>query len=207
MGLDDYKYYKKNYHFSKLHDASDGLMSAFSLKDVFKEQHADEYAQIETLCNNNNFDAAKSVLEKLIENLKFEQISAEEENILLNNIEKEIETKKAKDAEERLQRGLGGILNERYPENAGNNSGQYKVKDWKTCLQKTQKWLKSKQAASLDAEELDVLAETVVRLMTSPANKNEKKNWEKFDSSIWKSISELLSAERAQQIFNGARNE
>ena len=210
MGLDDYKYYKSNNHFSKLYDASNGLKSAFSRKDVFKEQHADEYAQINALCNNNNFDAAKYVLEKLIESLKLEQISTKEENILLNDIENKIEAKKtqdAKDAEERLQRGLGGILNERYPENAGNNSGQYKVKDWKTCLQKTRKWLKDKQAASLDAEELDVLAETVVRLMTSPANKNEKKNWEKFDSSIWKSISELLSAERAQQIFNGARNE
>lgn len=207
MGLDDYTDCKLNTHFSRLHDASDGLKSAFSKKDVFKEQHADEYAQIEALGNNNNFDAAKSVLEKLIENLKFEQIPAEEENILLNNIEKEIETKKAKDAEERLQNGFGSILNERFPENAGNNSGKYKVKDWRTCWQKTQRWLKDKQAASLDAEELDVLAETVVRLMTSPANKNEKKNWEKFDSSIWKSISELLSAERAQQIFKGAINE
>lgn len=214
MELDEYKYYKSNDHFSQLHDASNGLPSAFSRKDVFKEQHAGEYAQIEALCNNNDFEKAKSILEKLIECLELEPISADDENKRLSEIEEKIKAKEEQEAKiaeklreqeigDRLQRGFASILNERY--SAGSNSGQFRVKDWRTCLQRTKNWLRDKREDSLNAEEQDVLAKTIERLMKSPT-RNERGSWGRFDSSIWRAISELLSEERAQQLFNNDKN-
>jgi CRISPR-associated protein (TIGR03986 family) len=214
MDLDEYKYYKSNNHFSRLHDVSNGLPSAFNRKDVFKEQHAGEYAQIEALCNNNEFEKAKPILEKLIERLELEHISADDENKLLSEIEEKIKAKEEQEAksaeklreleiEDRLQRGFASVLNERY--SAGPKFGQFKVMDWRTCLQKTERWLRDKNEDSLNAEEQDALAKTIERLKNSPT-KNEKGSWERFDSSIWRAISELLSEERAKQLFNNDQN-
>jgi hypothetical protein len=214
MELDEYKDYKSNNHFSRLHDVSNGLPSAFNRKDVFKKQHAGEYAQIEALCNNNEFEKAKPILEKLIERLELEHISADDENKLLSEIEEKIKAKEEQEAkiaeklreqeiEDRLQRGFASVLNERY--SAGPKFGQFKVMDWRTCLQKTERWLRDKNEDSLNAEEQDALAKTIERLKNSPT-KNEKGSWGRFDSSIWRAISELLSEERAKQLFNNDQN-
>lgn len=203
--LPGYKYYKTNNHFSQLRDTSSGVPTAFSEKDRHTEKYADKYAEIETFRNNGEWTKAYIALGKLIDGLRKEGLPSDEEQEML----KEIEIKKAmaeaetqqQEQEARLKGGLTGLLNECYPDSAGKNAGQYKVQKWDMCQQKVSKWMKEAEEDRLTPDEQDVLEQTIIRLKAT-TDKKERKMWGDFKSARWKKISEWLSPERAEQIYN-----
>ena len=211
MELPDYTDYKENTNFSQLQDTSKGVQTMLSEEDFYKGQHADEYAAIETFYKNGEFSKACDALDLLIKRLQMDGISDDEEQEKLNTIKDEMakaEAKAQQDAdaaqkaeiEARLKEGLAATLDECYPEGTPN-AGQYKVQKWKPCLDKIVSWMKKAEETHLTPDEQDALEQTIIRLM-STTDKKERKPWSDFNNARWKKISELLSPERAEQIFN-----
>ncbi len=203
--LPGYKYYKTNDHFSQLRDTSGGVPTAFSEKDRHKEKYADKYAEIEAFRNNGEWAKAYIALGKLIDGLRKEGLPSDEEQEMLKEIEAKKTMAEAKTQQQeqnaRLKGGLTGLLNECYPDSVGKNAGQYKVQKWDMCQQKVSKWMKETEEDRLTPDEQNVLEQTIIRLTTT-TDKKERKMWDDFKSARWKKISEWLSPERAEQIYN-----
>lgn len=100
--------------------------------------------------------------------------------------------------EAKLTAGLAAVLDEKFEQ--GPNTGDYKVKDWKVCKKKVDKWLKDKGATSLDEEEQAALAETIKRLRLAPTKKEEIKEWSNLGSRRWSEIAHLLGEEQTEKL-------
>lgn len=95
--------------------------------------------------------------------------------------------------------GLSVLLNEKYEQ--GPNVGKYKVQAFKVCAQKVQSWQKAAGVQTVPVEQLSYLFETLKRLYSNP-DRIEKKDWENFDSKIWKQITAFVGEETVKQWFD-----
>lgn len=172
-----------------------------------RSELSERYVLLDSLCTKETLDdlrQAKHLLEEILKHLQREGVNAESEQKRLDELEQKIANKqqeelKRREEEERegfLNKGLAGLLNEKYP-----NKEEFKVDCWKTCASKLKKWMKETHEDGLTDEEKNVLAEVVCRLKNEP-NKKEAKGWLQADSKIWKEVADLLSKERADKLFN-----
>lgn len=172
-------------------------------EQLFKEIRAEEFEsksrQIKPLVDGHDYAKAKLMLNNWMSELRLHDIPFDEEQQLLADVENEEKVYNDALKEGRLEKGLSASLDEKYTE--GPNSGQCKVTTWKMCSSKLNKWMKDIGETSLSSDEQDALEQTILRMKASP-DKKEKKEWNDFQSKIWKEISAHLSAERAQKIFS-----
>ncbi len=162
----------------------------------------------------HSLDSPKEVLSKLINEMILRNIDITREiewmkifeDLLLEfgNLRKELaNTKDILLKEITTPRRLEDILNEKYP-----NKDEYKIKEWKVCKQKIEKWQRNngldKESNQLTTEEIVAVKNAVIRLYPKP-DKKEAKKWKDFNSDIWKDICKYISQQEAEKIFKAGQ--
>lgn len=179
-------------------------------KKIEEERIAKFNSLIQDIQKNSdtfNFtDADNAIIEaKKIANNESEKKRIDELNDFIHSKRKEFERKKQEEDEQqrvankkaKVEAGLEPILNEK------KNNGEFKVAEYKVCSQKVMKWMKDAGVDILPPEQHDPFHQCILRLRQNPT-RDEKRNklWDKFDSKIWKNISEIVGEEKARQWFN-----
>ena len=182
------------------------------LKEKFVQENQAKYEQAEHCYNQKEFSQAIEIYKELIEQLGHRALDSSAEELRIKDIEaekakedaeKERRKKEQKEKQriEKMKAGLFAILNEKYPEGTPN-AGQYKIKDFKTLMQKVNKWLKDTHADALTDDERRAVWESVDRMLPTGAHpKKEDKDVNNKDSKLWKWINDTLG-EREQSIPN-----
>lgn len=89
---------------------------------------------------------------------------------------------------------LRDILEETMP------NGQYKVKGWKICNQRVDKYLRDH---TLSEDDRAALCSTVSRLSKSPSRDEIRRNtWATRDSNVWKGVEKYLGKEATDRLFD-----
>lgn len=214
LGKNEYNYFSQNNHFDTLTEIDKYFAHSVSIEQVkaiveerrrLKEQQEQEKeqrrieqrrsehnAEIDKYIQDNLFDKAIDLLNRLIEDLKSKKMdpSAEEEklkNLRLKMQEAENAKKLAKDK---------GVIDLGFEANID-------VDKWKTCSDKIQKWLKTNNRPLLKEEEKTQLKQKIRNLFGNP-DKKEKRDWDKpYDkSSIWRKVKEYLGDDDAKVLYD-----
>lgn len=224
--VNEYEWYKKNTNFSTLVEGKKMLASTLSnderndiLKEAqtevrwleniatelsFKARFASDYKEAEKLLKEENLEEAKSKYQNIVSNKLIYSLDHTEEDSIIAGIDAQIAHKKAeeealKEAEERrkkeakLKAGLDALLEEKL------STGEYKIKEWRVCKQKIDKWLRDKVASTLDQDERNALAATVKRIKDNPVKK-EAKEWNNPESHLWSEIAQFLGEDEANKL-------
>lgn len=208
MELKEYAPYRRNNQFSQLSEGGKQIASTLPGAEIFRMRNIHLFEQAEQLYNDGKLTEAKTAYTDIIDQMRLKGIDCSSEEKVLADIDDSIAKqkaqeeaqRKAKEEEEKeakLAAGLAAVLDEKYEQ--GPNIGQYKIKDWKVCKQKVDKWLKDKNAEILDEEEQDALAATVRRIKDNPIKK-EAKEWNKPDSRLWHEVAHFLGEDETNKL-------
>lgn len=160
-----------------------------------------EYLQLYSALINKRFvpETLTSVLKELQEKeeaekerMEEEEKKRKEEEIIRLKAEKDRlrEENKAK----KVEQGLS-FLCEKF------DNGDFKVKDFKGAKNRIDAWLKKADERSLPQEQWDILLETLIRLYSSASNR-DKRTWDDYQSSIWRTIISYIGEEEAKVWFD-----
>lgn len=209
MELKEYADYRRNTNFSKLQEGGKHFLSTISHNEIYRIRNAETFSNAALLLRENKLSEAKEAYGKIIDQMLLQGIDCSSEEKVLADINariaqqqanekalKEAEIQQQKEA--KLTAGLAAVLDETYEQ--GQNAGQYKIKEWKVCKQKVDRWLRDKNAETLDKEEQKALAATVKRIKNNPVKK-EIADWKNFNSKLWQSIKAYLGEELSQSLF------
>ena len=154
-----------------LHNARELL-----LQDKLGEAKA-AYADIDEK-TTSIYNASLPEVEEALQEIKNRELQAEEKNRLVLEQEKQ----------KKLDQGFDALINEK------NLHGELKVKDFKVCKNKTEKWLRDNNRATLTDDEKQVFAKAIMRLRDNHPKK-EDKVWGDKNSHLWTSVRQFLGAD------------
>ncbi|MBP8090957.1 MAG: TIGR03986 family CRISPR-associated RAMP protein [Phocaeicola sp.] len=212
MSLDDYAFFKRDNHFSKLKEievAPNSFVEVKNMKlDIVRSAHQQEYANIQKAIDTESFDVAADIiknLEREIRPVEDPQIEEMKKKIDLKRREKEEREQKEKEAleneqkEKKMAAGLD-FLNEKY-----DNKEEYKVNDFKGAQNRINAYLKKQKVTMIPDPEKPKLKTFMQRISKNP-DKKDIKELPDFDKNIWKTISGWIGDAAAKQLFDELKN-
>lgn len=183
-------------------------MKTSGANDFVEAKKQKEYLQRYSLLTSGA--VVRSLAKDTKDRIEAERIALEEQKLAIERAEKErieaevrAKEEEAKEAKKTdfLENGLAIVLDEKFIE--GPSLGTYKVKDLKTALGKTQRWIRDSETQITEERDKDTLAETFTRLRDNEKNEKLKAEWANFESkSPWQNIRKTLGDELAQTVFN-----
>jgi len=190
-----------------------------SKEEVIAEDVLFKYMHMDNVKTKNEFITAKSFNEflqvysilinathnpnSLIADIKLQrekelecQRIAEQNRIeeVLKQIKEENEKLAQDNLLKKIEEGLS-FLDEK------NIQDNFKVNDFKGARNRIDQWMKKVSVSLLPESQEGYLKKTLIRLFQKP-EKKEKSEWVKFDSTIWKTITVYIGAEKALLWFN-----
>lgn len=223
MPLNDYKDGKNNKQFnlfkkygnewSMLREGTKKVDSLLNEDDKmqirkrnFREKEKQLFDEAEALWASGELEKARQVFDEIIYQERKHSIDTADEEKKIAEIEREIdkreqdkkdkmEADKKASIEEMLKSGLKAYLNE------VNLNEQYKIKEGRICNERVEKWLKLSGRETLTEQEAEDYCGTLRRLMANKVKK-ERKDWDTFDSKLWKNIAHFIGEKKAKQLFD-----
>ena len=155
--------------------------------------------------SSQNFDQAIGYINQAskltLDNSAIEKIRKsiqDKRDQIANEQKKAQEVKEKEKTQEKASAGLEPLLNERYI--GGKNVGSYKVVTFKVCNQKVTSWMKAAECNHIPENQKEALKACLKRLCTNP-DKNEAKDWKKFESKTWSIVSNWVGEDTARTWF------
>lgn len=183
------------------------LHDDFVRRNIELYQQAERYADCDnniaygdlTSLNNKKRDLETSVTtyETIVSKMTAEGLDHTEEDNKINALKSTIVKIEKSIAELNNNVPLRDILEETMP------NRQYKVKEWRVCKQRIDKYLRDHTLTELTDDDRIALCDTVRRLSQNPSRDERRSNaWTRRDSNVWKGVESYLGKEATDSLFD-----
>ena len=188
---------EQNYNLLRQKKEEEERQRAFALTiERCRNEYKEQLQEAASLLQNGQLDMAQRQFSDIeqktlrIFSISLPEVTAalDKINTRKNELEQSIKEQERKKQEEKMNKGFDSFINEK------NLHGELKVRDFKLCEQKTNKWLRDAGRDMLTADERKTYAMVIARLKQNHSKK-EDKLWNDKNSSLWKKVRQVLGDE------------